>query len=120
MEEKEAWLNDMGIIYEEWRGLQQDFARSSRNQTAAQENPKLSIRNNKLGMAVPDKSAASLAGHVPFGNPFNSEQEEGEATKSKIERIQEYVTTTLQKLDPRKTTDMQSVILLKTIQKILG
>ena len=109
----ENWIEEMGLIYEEWRGDMSNVHPPARGQRHTRENPKLSIRNNKVGSAIPDKAAASLSGDVPFGNTFNSEQEE-DFKDAKI-----HIREELAKLNPANPTDRVAIVALNNVLKKL-
>lgn len=76
------WLHELSQIYdnrliqEEFKGLRIDHPRITKGVSAPQlASPGHTYKNNKLGMTIPNNAAESLAGNVPFGNPY--EQEEG-------------------------------------------
>ena len=105
----ENWVTDLGLIYEEWRGVTVDSTPHIRHQTRATENPKLSIGNRKLGTVVPNLAANSLAGNVPFGNTFNSEQEE------EISGPARFIKEELAQLNPSNPTDRVAILALNNV-----
>lgn len=109
----ENWVKDLGLIYESHRGVLVDSPRKARHQNSPSEHPKLSIRDTKIGTQVPDRAAASLSGQVPFGNPFNSEQEEGFSGTSG------FIKEELSKLNPSNPTDRVAILSLNNVLKRL-
>lgn len=70
------WLQELGLVYEDYRGISVDQSPHTKGVQAPQlPKPNLSIRNVKLGTPEPNMASSSLAGNVMFGNPFEQEED---------------------------------------------
>lgn len=76
------WFQELGEFYERnvveegYRGLSVDQTPQIKGmQAPTLAKPSLSYRNNKMGTAEPTMAAASGAGNVQFGNPYEQEEE---------------------------------------------
>lgn len=82
------WLQDLGLIYEDYRGLSVDQAPTTKGVQAPQlAKPNLSFRNVKIGTQEPTMAASSLAGNVLFGNPTEQEEVIQDGPVSKMSLI---------------------------------
>lgn len=114
-------LQELGLLYEEWRGISIDQTPHTKGVHAPQlPNPNLSIRNVKLGTQEPTMAASSLAGNVLFGNP--TEQEEvidTPVSKLTICNIIDQLCQSLDNSSLQDRTALMSLGKLKTIVKKL-
>jgi hypothetical protein len=114
------WLHDIGMIYEDYRGLSTDQAPQTRGVQAPQlAKPNLSFRNVKIGTQEPTMAASSLAGNVMFGNPTEQEEviNDGPISKSKLCNMINGIWATLDSSSP--TDRVALMVLGKLKQEIL-
>lgn len=113
------WLQELGVIYEDYRGLSVDQTPHTKGVQAPQlPKANLSIRNVKMGEQTPNMAADSLAGNVMFGNP--SEQEEvidKPISKTKICKYIDEICGTLDSANPVDRMALMSLGKLKTLVK---
>lgn len=109
------WLHELGLIYEDYRGLSVDGTPNTKGVQAPQlPKPNLSIRNVKLGTPEPNMAASSLAGNVMFGNP--TEQEEVIDKPISKKKICDYINEICSTLDSSNPTDRMAVMVLSKLK----
>lgn len=97
------WLQELGVIYEDYRGLASDQTPHTKGVQAPQlPKPNLSIRNVKMGEQVPNMAADSLAGNVMFGNPTEQEEviDDKPISKTKLCKLIDEICGTLDTVNP--------------------
>lgn len=110
------WLQELGMIYEDWRGLSVDQTPHTKGVQPPQlSKPNLSIRNVKLGTAEPTMAASSQAGQVQFGNPY--EQEEVIDIPVSSKKLFSIIQELENNLDSANPTDRSAIMALSTLKK---
>lgn len=110
------WVQELGLLYEDWRTLGNDQTPSTKyapNPVVAK--PNLSIRNYKIGTQQPSILAASEAGNVPFGNPTEQEEEIINKNISNLKVIN-LINSEISKLDHASPTDRVALMVLENLK----
>ncbi len=117
------WVQELGLLYEEWRGLSVDQTPHTKGVQAPQlANPNLSFRNVKIGTQEPTMAASSLAGNVQFGNPFEQEetvQDKPVSLATVCNEIDALCSSSLDSANPTDRVALMSLGRLKTKLKTL-
>lgn len=109
------WNKELSMIYEksilceEYSGLRYDHPKITRGTVAPQSaGDGLSYKNNKIGVQSNNLGDESQAGNVPFGNPY--EQNEEVSVTSIIDEE-------MAKLDNSSPTDRVAIMVLGKIKE---
>jgi hypothetical protein len=106
------WLQELGMIYEDYRGLSVDQTPHTKGVQAPQlPKANLSLRNVKIGTQEPTMAASSLAGNVLFGNPVEQEEviQDGPISRVKLCGLIDQLYNTLDSSSP---TDRVALMVL--------
>lgn len=113
------WLQELGVIYEDYRGLSVDQTPHTKGVQAPQlPKPNLSIRNVKLGTQEPNMAASSLAGNVMFGNPTEQEEVTQDTPISKV-KLCNYIDEICGTLDSVNPADRMALMVLSKLKKLV-
>lgn len=111
------WLQELGVIYEDYRGLSVDQTPHTKGMQAPQlSKPNLSLRNVKIGTQEPTAAASSLAGNVMFGNPTEQEEVIHDGPVSKLALIN-LIRSIGAGLDSSAATDRVALMVLGKLEQ---
>ena len=109
------WKKELSIIYEkgvlneEYGGLRYEHPKITRGTVAPQTaGDGLSYKNNKLGVRSNNLGDESQAGNVPFGNPYEQNEEIS---------IESIIDEEMSKLDNSSPTDRVAIMVLGKIKE---
>ncbi len=103
------WVKEMGVITENVVRFPTDSPTIDRS--AQGREARSSYRNNKIGMVSPNQGEMSIANEVPFGNPFEQEEEIDEKLISKKEILNK-INSFFEDLNPQNPQDLVAVATL--------
>lgn len=108
------WVKEMGIITEGVVRFPPDSPTIDRSPQGREA--RSSYRNNKIGLNQPSQGDMSVANGVPFGNPFEQEEEIEEKLISKKEILSK-IESLFDELNPRNPQDLVAVATLAELKE---
>ena len=108
------WVKELAILNEGVIRFPSDSPTIDR--TPQSREGKSSYRNNKLGLTQPSQHDLSVANDIPFGNPFEQEEEIEEKLVSKKEILSK-IESLIKELNPQNPQDLVAVATLSELKE---